>query len=162
MRFKYLSRFLENPQGDQPTKPTKHDPGPVETRADGTADSHEAPAGSTYKTDETDQTPFDPPANEGSVGFVGDPFQEFSKIEGVPGPTFLPPDYRAPKPSRSDALPAYGFTVAGHVVELPRSAKESRNDPLRLVTGPGWGEWYDATDADRGYVRNPPTGAANG
>lgn len=57
--------------------------------------------------------------------------------------------------SRPDTLPSYGWTVAGHMVELPRTAAKSAADPLKLVTAPGWPDWYEATEADHAFVRNP-------
>jgi hypothetical protein len=161
--MKYLARFLEPaifediPPG-LPTKPTK-------PPSDDTPDFRPYLEGATDKTDET-------PSATGFVGFVGSSPQESPKIEPVSawwdvaepdvaevlaaiGSACLPPGSEPQPPPRPDALPAYGLTAAGHVVELPRPRRDAENDPLRRVTGPGWRAWYGATPDDQRYVRNP-------
>jgi hypothetical protein len=55
-------------------------------------------------------------------------------------------------PPRPPGRPAYGFTRAGHVVELPRPEREAKEDPLTIVTGLHWPAWYPATNDDLAYV----------
>jgi hypothetical protein len=65
----------------------------------------------------------------------------------------------APTTPRPDAIPVYGLTQAGHVVELPRNPGAGRRDSLRLVTTPGWPAWFPAAEADEpgaGDDRTPP------
>lgn len=78
-------------------------------------------------------------------------------LDDVIGCTFCLSDLHkaAPKAPRPDSIPSLGFTEAGHVVDLPRTKRESQLDPIRYVTGIGWSEWYEATEADHKYVRNP-------
>jgi hypothetical protein len=68
---------------------------------------------------------------------------EAEELEAVLDP-FEPPAYEPPPPPRPAAPPTFGWTRAGHVVELPRTASDEAKDALRRVSGWGWAAWYPA------------------
>jgi hypothetical protein len=53
------------------------------------------------------------------------------------------------QPPRPTTPPTFGLTAAGHVVALSgRTEADEWRDPVRLVAGEGWPDWYPATEGE--------------
>jgi hypothetical protein len=82
-------------------------------------------------------------ARAGEVAFchtaAPDPVPLAAALDPAPVPG------REPLPPRPVMPPTFGWTRGGHVVALPRTEAEERRDPVRLVTGEGWPDWYPPT-----------------